>query len=87
VRAVIDQSEAKLELLDVGGARALIGRLDLELYGLILSQSLEAVTGDGRVMDEKILGTVIRRDEAEALLVIEPLHFSRSHYVCIPLFY
>jgi hypothetical protein len=34
---------------------------------------------------EKILGTVIRRDETEALLVVKPLHFARSHVFLSPL--
>src|SRR6478609_11549518 len=39
----------------------------------------EATPGNRREMDERILPAVIGRDEAEALLVAEPLHDTGSH--------
>ena len=44
-----------------------------------LSQRLEAVGVDAAVMDEQILAVVVRGDEAEALVVVEPLDGSVGH--------
>ena len=51
---------------------------DVELDGRTLGEGLEALGLDGAVMDEAVLAAVLRRDEAEALLIVEPLHGSRS---------
>src|SRR3954471_14791663 len=48
---------------------------DLRAFG----ERPEAISGDRREMDERILPAVIGRDEAEALLVAEPLHDTGSH--------
>src|SRR5262249_40640890 len=49
--------------------------LDLRALG----QRAEALAGDAGEVDERVLAPVIRRDEAEALLVAEPLHDTCSH--------
>jgi hypothetical protein len=38
-----------------------------------------AVAGDARVMDEQVLAGLVARDEAEPLVVAEPLHGSGWH--------
>jgi hypothetical protein len=38
-----------------------------------------ALTDDRGVMNEQVAGLVVGRDEAETLLVAEPLHGSSSH--------
>src|SRR5215207_5656348 len=63
------------------GPRTLVAGLglvgDLRAFG----QRLEAVAVDAGVMDEQVLATVVRRDEAEALVVAEPFDGSGSHVV------
>src|SRR4051812_24082017 len=44
-----------------------------------LRERLEAVPGDAAVVHEQVLALVVGRDEAEALVVAEPLHGSSSH--------
>src|SRR3954452_617374 len=44
-----------------------------------LGERLEAVAADAAVVDEQILAAVVGRDEAEALVVVEPLHGSGRH--------
>src|SRR5215208_439835 len=65
------------DLGDVLGCRALVALHHVELDALALGQALEAPTLDCRVMDEAVLAAILRRDESEALRVIEPLHFTR----------
>ena len=45
---------------------------------------VEAVAEDVGVMDEEILRAVLRRDESEAFLVVEPLHSSLGTHQCAP---
>src|SRR5688572_28571644 len=45
----------------------------------VLLERLEAAPLDTGVMDEEIAAALVRRDEAEALLVVEPLDGSGSH--------
>src|SRR5437660_6269296 len=64
---------------DVGGLRALrpLRRVELDLVAVF--QRLEAAAGDGAEMDEQIVSTAVRRDEAESLRIVEPLHSSGCH--------
>src|SRR5687768_16326525 len=79
-RASAAEALAARRLGDVLGGRALLPLHDVELHDLTLGERLEAVAGDGAVVDEAVLLTVVGRDEAEALRVVEPLHFAgRTH--------
>src|SRR3954453_8012555 len=70
---------AALERGDVDGLGALVAGLGVEGDLRALSQRLEAVGVDAGVMDEEVLATLVRGHEAEALVVVEPLHGSGSH--------
>src|SRR4051794_21536185 len=59
--------------------RALGALLGLELDVRALGQRLEAVATDRAEMNENVLPAVSRRDEPEALGVVEPLHGSGCH--------
>src|SRR5215204_7770846 len=54
-----------------------LGSLVRDLGALI--EALEAVTRNACVVHEKVLATLIRGDEAVALLVVEPLYRSLGH--------
>src|ERR671926_1008470 len=73
------RSSGRLERRDVRGARAL--RAGLGVIGDLgaLREGLEALARDRAVMDEQVLGALVGRDEAEALVVAEPLDGSSSH--------
>src|SRR5690606_27557470 len=65
---------SRSELRHVLRGRAL-GALDhVELHASALGERLEAAALDRRMMDEQILAAVLGGDEAEALLIVEPLH-------------
>src|SRR3954453_10197670 len=61
--------------------RALVARLGVELDLCALGERLEAVAGNPGVVDEQVLAAFIGSDEAEALVVVEPLNGSGCH-VC-----
>ena len=65
--------------LDVSGGRPFGALLQIELYLLAFAQGLEALTLDSGVMHEDIFAAIRRRDEAEALGVVEPLYGSCNH--------
>src|SRR3954467_206061 len=67
------------DALDVDGLRALVARLGVVLHARPLGQRAKAVRHDRRVVDEEVLARLVRRDEAEALVVVEPLHRSGGH--------
>src|SRR4051795_11138529 len=77
------QAPTVLERLDVGGGRPLRALLCLVAHLGALGQRLEAAALDRLVMDEQVLAGLVRRDEAEALLVVEPLHGSCGHRVAL----
>src|SRR5690606_40350893 len=52
--------------------RTLLALHDVELHRLTFGQRLEAAALDGRMMDEAILLSIGRRDEAETLRIVEP---------------
>src|SRR3954468_23684228 len=70
---------APLQRGDVDGLGALVAGLGVEGDLRALSQRLEAVGVDAGVMDEEVLAALVRGNEAEALVVVEPLHGSGSH--------
>src|ERR671922_2540432 len=76
-------SFAKLNDPDVRGLWALGALTQLELDLRALGQCPEAVAGDSGEMDECVLASVIGGDEAEALLVAEPLHDTGSHMTAL----
>src|SRR5712664_318404 len=69
---------SRLCLADVCSLEALRPLHDLELQALALGQGLEALAGDGRVMNEHVL-TALLLDESETLRLVEPLHSSNRH--------
>src|SRR4051812_18440082 len=73
--------ECRLKRGDVDGLRALVAGLGVVGDLRVLGQRLEAVGVDAGVVDEEVLATVVGRDEAEALVVVEPLDGSGSHDV------
>src|SRR5688572_18636380 len=73
------------DLDDVLCGRALLTLHDVELHALALGERLEALACDGRVMNEAVLLAVLRRNEAEALRIIEPLHGTGGTHVPTPL--
>ena len=67
--------------MDVGSLElAVLTSGDLELNGLALVQSLEAVHLNLGVVDEQVVA-ILARDEAVALVRIEPLNSTLSHDV------
>lgn len=66
---------------DVGGLQPLPALSGLILDGLAILECLEAGPGDIGVMNEQVLATVIRDDEAEPLLLTEPLDSPLCHFV------
>src|SRR5438045_861347 len=69
----------RLQRLDVGRGRTLLALRHVEGDLLALFERLVAVHLDRAVMGEQILAAVIRRDESEALGVVEPLHGACRH--------
>src|ERR1700733_1951219 len=72
------------DLGDVLGGGALLALHDVELDPLAFSERLEAAALNGGVVNEAILLPVLRRDEAEALGVVEPLHRAGSTHCGTP---
>ncbi len=64
--------------MHVGGMKSLVTGLDLELDFLTFSEGLEAIHRYRREVNEDVFTTFLF-NEAIALRVIEPLHFSSSH--------
>src|SRR5215210_616621 len=64
---------------DVDGLRALVALLGFVLDARALGERAVAVRLDARVVHEEVLRALVRRDEAEALLVAEPLHGACCH--------
>src|SRR5512142_2742942 len=69
----------RLLLANVRGLQALRALHHVELDLLTLGEALEAVPLDRAVVAEHVLTTVVLRDEAEALRVVEPLHGASRH--------
>src|ERR687893_875723 len=64
--------------------RSLVARLLLVLHLRVLSERLEALTVDAAVVDEQVTVPIVWRDEAVALLVVEPLDGSGRHVLPLP---
>src|SRR5215216_3356349 len=64
--------------------RSLIARLLLVLHLGVLRERLEALAIDAGVVDEQVAVSIVRSDEAIALLVVEPLHGSGRHVLPLP---
>src|SRR5688500_10224312 len=65
---------------DLRSGRALLALRRFEFHGLSFFERLVAVHLDLGVMGEQILAAILRRDESEALRVVEPLHGAFSHF-------
>src|SRR5690349_6563972 len=64
--------------------RALRALGDVELDLLVLVEGLVALRLDRRVVNEDVVAAVLLRDEAEALLRVEPLNSALSHVLDTP---
>src|SRR4051794_38819460 len=71
----------RLDRLDANGLGALGPGLAVERHLRALGEGRVAVADDAGVMDEQVLASLIGSDEAEALLVREPLDGSGCHGV------
>src|SRR5215210_115034 len=77
--AITGRETARLDGGDVIRLHALLALGRLVGYLGALIKALEAVTRYARVVHEEVLATLIRGDEAVALLVAEPLYRSLGH--------
>src|SRR4051812_16454606 len=73
-----------LEERDVDGLRALVARLGVIRDLRALGEGAEAVRVDAGVVNEEVLAPLVGRDEAEALVVVEPLNDAGGHDVLKP---
>src|SRR4051794_12825449 len=74
----------RLDQADVHRLRSLVTDFLLVLHLGVLGQALEALAVDARVVHEKVAVALVGRDEAIALLIVEPLHGSGRHVVPLP---
>src|SRR4051812_39504392 len=74
----------RLDGADVHRLRTLVARLLLVLDLRVLGERLETLAIDSRVVDEQVTVSVVRSDEAVALLVVEPLDGSGRHELPLP---
>src|SRR4029079_1676363 len=75
------RASSALQRGDVHGLRSLVAALGVVGDLRAVRERLEAVGVDAGVVDEEVLATVIRRDEAEGLVVVEPLNGSGCHVI------
>src|SRR5918994_1909122 len=80
-RSRLSEALRSLQRLDVRRGRTLLALRHVEGDLLAVLQRLEAGALDRAVMGEQILAAVVRRDESEALGVVEPLHGTCSHVI------
>src|SRR5262249_50962480 len=66
--------DSRLELPDVGRLRTLRALRHLVLDLLAFGEAAETLHLHRGVVDEHVLATAVRRDEAVALRIVEPLH-------------
>jgi hypothetical protein len=64
---------------DVGCLGAFFALAKVIFYRLTLLQCPESFGGNLGVMDKHVLAAVIRNDETEPLLLVEPLYFACTH--------
>src|SRR5687767_10272335 len=77
--------KAKAQSLDLGDVfrrRSLLTLHHVEFHPVPLGEGLEAVALDRRIVDEAILAAAVRGDEAEALRIVEPLHYALGTHHC-----
>src|SRR5215207_8929733 len=72
----------RLDGADVHRLGTLVAGLFLVLHLRVLGQRLEALPVDAGVVHEEVTVAVVRRDEAVALFVVEPLDGSGRHLDC-----
>jgi hypothetical protein len=72
-----DESGEKLQRLDIRCLLALRPMLDLEGHPLAFLQRFEAFFLNFREVRKEVLPAVVRRDEPEALCIVEPLVVNR----------
>src|SRR5262249_21760846 len=70
----------RLDLADVHRLGPLVAGFLLVGDARALGQRAVAVGIDARVMDEEVAAALVGRDEAEALVVAEPLHGAGRHF-------
>src|SRR3954471_15806252 len=69
----------RLQRGDVDCLGALVPGLGVVADARAFGERLEALGVDAGVVDEEVLAGIVRRDEAEALVVVEPLDGSGGH--------
>ena len=62
-----------LDLLHGTGRRTLRALLNGKFDAIAFGEGAETIADDGGLVDENVLGTRLRRNEAEALGIVEPL--------------
>src|SRR6476469_4177694 len=72
------------DLLNVRCGRALLALLLVIAHLRALGERLEAAALDRRMVNEEVLAALIRSDEAESLVVVEPLNGSCCHVIFPP---
>src|SRR5207237_5036000 len=77
--AVADPISDELDGRDLDCLRALVAGFLLVAHLRALGQRAKAVAGDAAVVDEKVPAALVRRDEAVALVVAEPLDRASCH--------
>src|SRR5215831_17622699 len=68
-----------LDHLDVARLRAFLAHRGVVGHLVVLLEGLETRTLDSGEVGEQILAAVIRRDESEALCIVEPLDLACTH--------
>src|SRR3954453_23157431 len=74
-----DRGAGASDLGDVDRLRSLVAALLLVGDARALGQRAVPVAVDARVMDEQVAAALVGGDEAEALVVAEPLHGAGRH--------
>src|SRR5215208_3392516 len=74
-----DSLNVSLERLHVDGLGPPVAGLGIKGHLGALSKRLETFSADAAVVDEEVFSALVRGDEAEALVVVEPLDGSGWH--------
>ena len=78
-----EDAPACFRALDVDRLRSLGPVLGFVVHARAVGERAEAGAVDRRVVDEQVLAALVRGDEAEALVIVEPLDGSRRHRSCV----